>query len=90
MLVLKNILIIKFLLWLSLNMVIHIQTIILVIVFGVTVRVENVLRPASYLNYTAHAEDDVVNNAVLLRSALRRSRSNNSKVITMALDGREV
>lgn len=51
---------------------------------------ESVLRPADYLNYTAHAEDDVVNKAVLLWSALRRSRSNNSKVITMALDEREV
>lgn len=69
-------------------MVINIQTII--IVFGVTVREESVLRPAGCLNYTPHAEDDVVNNAVLLWSALRRSRSNNSKVITMALDGREV
>lgn len=49
----------------------------------------SVLRPAGYLNYTAHVEDDVVNNAVLLWSALRRSRSTNSKVTTMALDGRE-
>lgn len=69
-------------------MVINIQTII--IVFGITVRVESVLRPAGCLNYTALAEDHVVNNAVLLWSALRRSRSNNSEVITMALDGREV